>query len=177
MLRLQLVSGAPDEPRTGDWEALCDTPGPSALIDALFRELAAGTPGRLSRMTRRWSARLFAKPAPGLPGQSSTEVSEDDTNRVHTIWLGSAAFGVRVTETEPVVSTMFPMHCRWETFGLPGAKLIWDFKFDYAGQLGYAAFRHGNLVCTFDSLAAQRRVAKIWQRVIGKIPGFEPFPG
>jgi hypothetical protein len=119
MLRMQLVSGAPDEPRSGDWEALCDTPGPSSLIDALFRELAAGTPRRLSRMTRRWSALLFAKPVPGLPGQSSAAVSEDDTHRVHTIWLGGETFGVRVTETESVVSTMFPMYCRWETFGYP----------------------------------------------------------
>jgi hypothetical protein len=55
--------------------------------------------------------------------------------------------------------------------------LIWDFKLDYAGQLGYAAFRHENLICTFNSPADQRRVARIWQRVVGKTPGFEPLVG
>ena len=120
MLQMQLVSGAPGEPDSGDWEALCDTPGPNTLVAALFRELAAGTSGRLARAKRQLLAALFGKRVPGLPGQSSAEVSEDDTHRVHTIWLGSDAFGVRVTESEPVVSTMFPMYCRWETFGLPG---------------------------------------------------------
>ena len=175
MLQLQLVSGAPDEPSSGDWEALCDTPGPNTLIAALFRDLAAGTPRRLERAKRRLFASLLGKPMPDLPGRSSAESSEDDTHRVHTIWLGSVAFGARVTEIESVESTMFPMYCEWETFGLPGTKLIWDFKLDYAGQLGYVAFRHEKLVCTFDTAADERRFAKIWHRVIGKTPGFAPF--
>lgn len=177
MFQMQLASGAPDEPSSGDWEALCDTPGPNTLIAALFRDLAAGTAGRLERAKRRLSAIFFGKPIPGLPVQSSAESSEDDTHRVHTIWLGGEAFGVRVRETESVESTMFPMYCQWETFGLPGTKLIWDFKLDYAGQLGYVAFRHDKLVCTFNSAADRRRFAAIWQRVLGKAPGFEPFVG
>jgi hypothetical protein len=175
MFQILLVSGAPDEPSTGDWDALCDTPGPNTLIAALFRDLAAGTPRRLERAKRRLFASLLGKPVPGLPGRSSAETSEDDTHRVHTIWLGGEAFGARVTETQSVVSTMFPMYCQWETFGLPGTKLIWDFKLDYAGQLGYAAFRHDRLVCTFKSAADQRSFAEIWQRVLGKTPGFEPL--
>ena len=177
MLQLQLVSGMPDEPSSGDWEALCDTPGPNTLIEALFRDLAAGTPRRVTRAKRRLLASLLGKPVPGLPGRASAEASEDDIRRVHTIWLGGEVFGVRVRETESVVSTMFPMYCQWETFGLPGTKLIWDFKLDYAGQLGYAAFRHERLVCTFNSATDRRRFAAIWQRVLGKTPGFEPFVG
>jgi hypothetical protein len=149
MLEMQLVSGAPDEPATGDWDALGDTPGPHRLFEALFRELAAG-----------------------LPDQASHETRTDDTDRVHDIWLGSAALGVRVTETESVESTMFPMSCRWETFGLPGMKLIWDYKLDHAGQLGYAAFRHVKLVCRFDRPADARRLAEVWQRVYARAPEF-----
>ena len=177
MVQMQLVSGAPDEPSSGDWDALCDTPGPNTLIAALFRGLAAGTPRRLARAKRRLFASLFGKPIPGLPGRSSAEESEDDTHRVHIIWLGDAAFGVRVRETESVESTMFPMYCQWETFGLPGTKLIWDFKLDYAGQLGYAAFRHEKLVCAFDTAADERRFAAIWQRVLGRTPEFAPLVG
>jgi hypothetical protein len=150
MLKMQLSSGAPDEPDTGDWDAICATPGPRWLFAALFCEIAAG-----------------------LPEQSPTEVSEDETHRVHTIWFGSDAFGVRVTEIQSPETTAFPMFCTWETFGLPGMKVIWSYSLEYAGQLGYAAFRHGNLVCNFDSSTDEQRFAEIWQRVIGKTPKFD----
>jgi hypothetical protein len=145
-----LASGAPAEPDTGDWDAICATPGPNSLFAALFLELAAG-----------------------LPQRSPAEVSEDETHRVHTIWLGSDAFGVKVTEIESPETTAFDMHCKWETFGLPGMKVIWNFTLEHAGQLGYAAFRHGKLVCDFDTAADEQRFAEIWRRVIGKTPKFD----
>ena len=151
MLHLQLTSGAPDEPDTGDWGAVCNTPGPGSLFKALFSELSSG-----------------------LPEASPAELREDETHRVHTIWLGSEACGVRVTETESVETTALPMYCIRETFGLPGMKVIWNFKLEYAGQLGYVAFRHEKLVCTFDTPADERRFAEIWQSVIGKTPQFGP---
>jgi hypothetical protein len=151
MLKMQLSSGAPDEPDTGDWDAISATPGPRRLFAALFREIAAG-----------------------LPEQSPAEVSEDETHRVHTIWFGSDAFGVRVTEIQSPETTAFDMFCTWETFGLPGMKVIWSYSLEYAGQLGYAAFRHGNLVCNFDSSAEEHHFSEVWQRVIGKTPKFDP---
>lgn len=151
MPRMQLTAGAPDEPDSGDWDALCATPGPNALIAALFSEFASG-----------------------LPDAAPAAVADDGNHRVHTIWLGSEACGVRVTETESPVTTMLPMYCTWETFGLPGIKAIWDFKLDHAGPLGYVAFRHLALVCDFATLADQRRFAAIWQGVFGRIPAFDP---
>ncbi|MFI5157177.1 MAG: hypothetical protein ACHQEM_13380, partial [Chitinophagales bacterium] len=99
MSKMQLSSGAPDEPDTGDWDAICDTPGPNGLFAALFSELSMG-----------------------LPEQSPTEVSENETHRVHTIWFGNDTLGVKVTEIESSETKAFPMHCTWETFGLPGIK-------------------------------------------------------
>ncbi len=149
MPKKQLISGTPDEPDTGDWDAICATPGPKNLFAALFLELAAG-----------------------LPARSPAEVSEDDTHRVHVIWFGNDAFGVLVTETASAETTAFPMSCTWETFGLPGMKVIWSYSLEHAGQLGYTAFRHGRLLCDFESAADERRFADIWQRVIGKAPEF-----
>jgi hypothetical protein len=40
-------------------------------------------------------------------------------------------------------------------------------------QLGFAAFRHGKLECTFDTIADQQRFTGIWERVIGKVPVFK----
>ena len=150
MLHKQLVGGAPDEPETSDWDAICATPGPRQLFEALFDELT-----------------------PGLPASSPAAVSEEDAQRVHTIWFGQDTFGIRVTETESSETTAFPMRCAWETFGLPGMKIVWNYSLEHAGQLGYVAFRHGALVCQFDSAADEQRFAAIWQRIIEKTPIFE----
>ncbi len=150
MLQMRLASGAPDEPDTGDWDAICATPGPRTLFATLFHEIAGGLP----------------EPSPAL-------VSEDDTHRVHTIWFGSDAFGTKVTEIESPETTAFPMYCTWETFGVPGMKVTWKYSLEHAGQLGFAAFRHGKLECTFDTIADQQRFTSIWERVIGKVPVFE----
>ncbi len=151
MQRLQLKDGAPDEPDTGDGDAICATPGPRWLFAALFREVASG-----------------------LPELSADEVSEDDAHRVHTFWFGSDAYGVQVTEIESAETSAFPMYCKWETFGLPGMKVIWKYALEHAGQLGYAAFRHGKLVCNFDSPSDEQRFDEICRREIGKTPVFEP---
>ena len=44
MLQMRLASGAPDEPDTGDWDAICATPGPRTLFATLFYEIAGGLP-------------------------------------------------------------------------------------------------------------------------------------
>jgi len=150
MFWMLLTDGAPEEPDTGDWDALCATPGPQQVLAALFQEL-----GHI-----------------GLPRSTSTEVNEDETHRIHTIWLGTNMLGVKVTEIESPQTTAFFMYCTWETFGLVGMKLIWKFKLDRAGQLGYCAFRHEKLECAFDTVEDQQRFSEISQRIIGKVPIF-----
>ena len=108
-----------------------------------------------------------------MPPRTATEVSEDETHRVHTIWLGTNVLGVKVTEVESPETTAFPMYCTWETFGLTGTKVIWKYSLEKAGQLGYSAFRNGNLKCNFDTRADQQRFTEIWQQTIGKVPIFE----
>ena len=123
-----LGNGAPDEPDTGDWDAICSTPGPRQIFAALFEELSSV----------------------GMPARTTTEVSENETHRVHTIWLGTNVLGVKVTEVESPETTAFPMYCTWETFGLRGTKVIWKYSLEKAGQLGYSAFRNGDLTCNFE---------------------------
>ncbi len=151
MAWMLLANGAPDEPDTGDWDAICSTPGPRQVFATLFEELAPD----------------------GMPARTTTEVSEDETHRLHTIWLGTNVLGVKVTEVESPETTAFPMHCTWETFGLKGMKVIWKYSLERAGQLGYSAFRHGALKCRFDTPVDQQRFTEIWQRAIGKVPVFE----
>ena len=55
MLQMRLASGAPDEPDTGDWDPICETPGPRTLFATLFREIAGGLPNRRPP----WSARTM----------------------------------------------------------------------------------------------------------------------
>jgi hypothetical protein len=149
-LRLRLTHGAPDEPDTGDWDAICKTPGPRQLFVALFHEISGG-----------------------LPKQLPEQVCEDDARRVHKIWFGDESLGIEVTETESSETTAFPMFCKWETFGLPGMKVVWNYSLEFAGQLGFAAFRHGSLICNFETEADRQRFSNIWYRIIGKAALFE----
>ncbi len=61
MAWMLLANGAPDEPDTGDWDAICSTPGPRQIFAALFEELSSV----------------------GMPARTTTEVSENETHRVH----------------------------------------------------------------------------------------------
>jgi hypothetical protein len=152
MLQLRLTEGAPDQPDAGDWDAICDTPGPRQVFDALFQDLV----GR------------------GLPAETSHSVSEDDTHRVHTIWCGTDKLGLKVTEIESPETSALPMYCTWQTFGLPGMSIVWNYSLEYAGQLGYVAFRHGRLECSFGSDADLQRFVGLYQAAIGKTPVFAP---
>ena len=152
MIHLRLTGGAPDEPDSSDWDAICDAPGPRSLFASLFEEVG----GR------------------ALPAQGEPETSEDASHRVHIIWCGTPSYGVKVTEIESVETTAFPMICTRESFGLPGMKLTWKFELHYAGQLGYAVFRHRSLEVNFDGAADQKRFAEIWQRIYGRAPVLAP---
>jgi hypothetical protein len=149
---LYLTEGIPDEPDTGDWDAICDGPSIEGFFGTLFQAVAG-------------------KPMPDLADVSETEDAEA---RVRTGWYGDRSFGAQVTVTNILESTMFDVRCRWETFGLPGMKATWQYSLAFAGQLGHVAYRHGWLQCRFESPADQARFAEVWRKVIAKEPRFAP---
>ncbi|MDE2134569.1 MAG: hypothetical protein KGJ49_08215 [Alphaproteobacteria bacterium] len=151
MQTIRLIAGAPDEPDTGDWDAICATPGPQQVIAAAYRAFT-GEP---------------------LPGKTSVSPEEDDVHRVHTIWLGTPQRGVKVTEIESVESSAFPMTCIWESHGWPGIGLVWQYKLEKAGQLGYSAFRHVNLEASCQAEHDVLKFAEVYEQVIGRKPAFE----
>jgi hypothetical protein len=152
MLQVCLQHGAPDEPATGDWNAICATPTIAGFFEVLFHEVANFS----------------------LPGEVITAETEDSIKQVRTGWRGSRELGTEIIVVSCVETTDFPTYCSWETHGLPGMKVRWDYKLEYAGQLGHVAFRHGRLECRFQGPAEQRLFAGIWKKEIGKDPVFEP---
>src|ERR1700730_4762591 len=152
MQRLRLKDGAPDEPHTGDWDAICATPRIGDFFAILFNEVAD-----------------FNLPDPVVESDN-----KDLVRHVRVGWRGSKALGAEVTVVNCTESSTFPVYCDWETFGLPGMKVRWEDALEKAGQLGHVAYRHRKLECTFDGWADQQRFAEIWRRHIGKTPVFEP---
>ena len=151
MLHLRLQQGAPDEPDTGDWNAICSTPSPDIFFSQLFREAAN-----------------FSLPEATVVGEE-----EDSIRRIQTGWRGSQALGAQIIVVTCTETTDLPVYCTWETYGLPGMKINWQYALEYAGQLGHVAFRHIQLHCTFESPFEQERFSAVWRRVIGKEPQFE----
>jgi hypothetical protein len=149
---LVLTDGMPDEPDTGDWDAICKQPSIEGFFATLFRDVAHKA----------------------LPGLCDQTVEEDDEARVRTGCYGDSNFGVDVKTVQILESTMFDLRCRWETHGLPGMTVIWDYSLEYAGQLGHTAYRHTKLECRFDSDADQKKFAQVWLKAIGKAPRFAP---
>jgi len=151
MPHVQLKSSAPDEPDTGDWNAICATPSISGFFEVLFHEVASFS----------------------LPGEVVTSDTEDDIRRTQTGWRGSSELGVEIRVVSCTDTTDLPTYCWWKTHGLPGMKIKWEYSLEYAGQLGHVAFRHGALECEFATAADQQRFAAVWKKAIGKEPAFE----
>src|SRR5271169_2408141 len=152
MQHLRLKDGAPDEPDTGDWDAICATPRIGDFFALLFKEVAG-----------------FDLPAPVIESDQ-----EDSVRHVRVGWHGDQAFGAGVMVVNCTETSAFPVYCNWETFGLPGMKVRWDYALEKAGQLGHVAYHHHKLECTFGTPADQLRFAQIWRPHIGKMPVFEP---
>ena len=152
MQEVYLIDGAPDEPNTGDWDAICATPSIEGFFSTLFQDVAHA-------------------PLPALTNRSE---EEDAETRVRTGWYGNQSFGAAVTVVEVMESSDFAVRCRWETHGLPGMKMIWQYALDYAGQLGHVAYRHGRLECRFDGETQQEQFVRVWQKAMGKTPRFAP---
>jgi hypothetical protein len=151
MLLWRLKAGAPDEPDTGDWNAICSAPRIGDFFAILFQEVAD-----------------FNLPEPVIESDSKDSLSHVRVGR-----RGSKELGAEITLVSCTETSAFPDYCKWETFGLPGMKVYWEYALEKAGQLGHVAYRHGKLECAFEDSADQRRFARIWQRQIGKTPVFE----
>ncbi len=145
-----LVDGIPDEPDTGNWDAICAQPSVEEFFATLFRDVAQ---------------------AP-LPALTDTTEEEDGETRVQKGWYGDSTFGAEVNVVTILESSMFDTRCRWETYGLPGMKVKWRYFLAYAGQLGHVAYRHDRLECDFDSKADEEKFAMVWQKTIRKAPRF-----
>jgi hypothetical protein len=148
---LRLMGGLPDEPNTGDWDAICAMPGIDDFFAILFKEIADFD----------------------LPEAVIESDTEDSVRHVRVGWRGNKGLGAQIIVVNCTETSAFPVYCDWETFGLPGIKVRWEYALEKAGQLGHVAYRHGKLECTFDRPSDQQRFADIWQRHIGKIPVFE----
>jgi predicted enzyme related to lactoylglutathione lyase len=64
------------------------------------------------------------------------------------------------------------VRCHWETHGLPGTKVTWEYYLESAEEPVPKAYRHNLLECEFDTAADQARFAQIWKDQIGKTPVF-----
>jgi hypothetical protein len=155
MQRLRLKAGAPDEPDTGDWDAICAIPRIGDFFAILFKEVAD-----------------FNLPNPVIESDR-----EDSGRHVRVGMHGSQTLGAEVTVVSCTETSDIPVHCSWETFGLPGMTVRWEYALEKSGQLGHVAYRHRTLECTFEGTADQERFAEIWRRHIGKTPVFEPAEG
>ena len=153
MRHLRLTTGTPDEPDDDDLDAICAGPRPGGFFSLLFKEVAG-----------------FSLPAPVV-----TRETEDDIRRTRTGWQGDEKLGLEVTVVECTETTAFPTYVYYETHGLPGMTVKWNYELHYKGQLGHVVYRHGGVECTFDGDADQRRFGDLWRRGIGKDPGFEPI--
>jgi hypothetical protein len=155
MQPLQLKDGAPDEPDTSDWDAICATPRIDDFFSILFKEVADFN----------------------LPGQVIESDTEDSVRHIRVGWRGSKSLGAEITVVSCTETSAFPVYCDWETFGLPGMKVSWQYALEKAGQLGHVAYRHRKLVCMFETSTDRQRFVEIWRRHIGKTPVFEPAEG
>jgi hypothetical protein len=177
MLPVALIEGAPDEPDTGDRDALCSTPGPNQFIETLFVEVASfalprAMPIRPTGVGATWTRVkqvVLSRLGHAVPDQSADIVT-------HRWRRGSEARGVDIWERECTETTAFPMDCYWETHGLPGMDVRWNFSLEHAGQLGFAAYRHGRLICVFDDPTDQYRFAEVRRNDFGRTPRFGPLP-
>ena len=150
---LTVVEGLPDEPDAYDEDAICVKPGPGSFFDMLFASLANTSIDRSSPII-----------------ESTTH---DDDWEASKGFCGQENIGLRFEELRSRETSAIDMRCVWETYGLPGVQVRWEFFLSKAGQLGFAAFRHQNLRVNFRDHAAQARFVEIWQKVFSTTPVFQ----
>ena len=155
--KLTVKQGLPDEPDSSDLDALCTTPGPGSFFTKLFVELG------------------------GTHADKSTAVIEsstrDDEWATTQGYCGTKDVGLRFEEMRCLETSDVAMRCTWESYGLPGMYIRWEFFLEKAGQLGFAAFRHNRLEVDFADEQQKAAFAEIWQQVFQRAPNFTIYSG
>lgn len=149
---LTVAAGLPDEPDTSDMDALCGVPGPGSFFDRLFTSLADASIDRSNPVI-----------------ESSTR---DDDCEITKGFCGRKDVGLSFAELRNRETSSENMRLAWETYGLPGVQVCWEFYLEKAGQLGFAAFRHGTLQVSFRDDSAQALFVEIWEQVFNRTPVF-----
>lgn len=148
---LTVAEGLPDEPDASDADAICTVPGPGTFFDKLFASLTDGV-------------------------DTSTPVIESSTREdeweMTKGYCGRRDVGLRFSEVRCTETSSVNLRCLWETYGLPGVQVRWEFSLEKAGQLGFAAFRHQTLEVSFRDDTAQALFVEIWKRVFDRTPVF-----
>lgn len=152
MTLIRLMEGGLHEPNSSDWDDICATVGPDAFFQTLFHDVGGVA----------------------LPAAEITEQTEGDIQRVRKGRRGTEIIGAHITQRECTDTSDLPTYCRWETYGLPGMTVTWNYALEYAGQLGHVAFRHLELLADFEGPVARERFSDVWRRVFGVAPTFEP---
>jgi hypothetical protein len=149
---LTVIAGLPDEPDTSDVDALCGGRGPGSFFDRLFASLADARVDRSNPVI-----------------ESSTQ--DDDWEHTKG-FCGRKDIGLRFEELRHRETSSVNMRLAWETYGLPGVQVRWEFDLEKAGQLGFAAFRHKTLQVSFRDDTAQALFVEIWEQVFNRTPVF-----
>lgn len=149
---LTVAEGLPDEPDASDWDAVCSIPGPGSFFAKLFASLADASVHKSTAVI-----------------ESSTQ---DDDWEISKGFCGQKDVGLRFQELRCLETSDVDMRCVWETYGLPGVQVRWEFFLEKAGQLGFAAFRHKTLQVNFRDDTAQAAFVEIWQEVFNRTPVF-----
>ncbi len=151
MIWLELVSGHPREP--DDLDGVASSPGPAAFFDTLFAELV------------------------GRPlGPAVIEHEEEVSGAERTVRgrRGDEAAGIRFTEWTCLETSAIPMRCTWQSYGLPGIEVCWEFSLESVNVAGPCGFRHGRLRVGCSDAAARWTVEEVWALVFHEPPGFRP---
>jgi hypothetical protein len=152
---LTVAEGLPDEPDAFDVDAVCTVPGPGTLFDRLFASLA--------NPVDRFNPVV----------ESSTR---DDEWEITKGYCGGKDVGLRFSEVRCTETSSVDLRCLWETYGLPGVQVRWEFFLEKAGQLGFAAFHHQTLEVSFRDATAQALFVEIWEQVFNRTPVFRATP-
>lgn len=150
--KLTVEHGLPDEPDSSDADAACSVPGPASFFEGLFGALAGVSVHKSTAVV-----------------ESSTKDDDWETTKGY---CGRKDVGLRFEELRCLETSDVAMRCAWETYGLPGIQVRWEFFLEKVGQLGFAAFRNKNLQVDIQDERGRAAFVVTWQRVFDRAPVF-----
>lgn len=141
----EVVAGLPDEP--DDLDEVAKFPGPTRFLNALFEALLGRT-----------------------LGPAVVEREDEVPREVRTAEgrCGDERAGLRFAERTCLETSSIPMHCVWESYGLPGVELRWEFALDKVNVAGFCGFRNRTLRVRFPDEPARRVFEQVWEKVFAR---------